>query len=186
MKTLGRPDDVNVEEAVREAYRAFVKTDISAVPEDVVALVEGQKEAALTRASSPFSWCVRALQHYMELHQPRAPNPTATAHRGTVSVFAAAEQEQEQEQEVVSALSLSEGLWSPRLRALIESRHVAAARSGCACALVPLSGFVPDMHSSTTSFIEIQRVCADVPPLLAGVAAVASEPLNLKYTFLCL
>ena len=46
MKTLGRPDDVNVEEAVREAYRAFVKTDISAVPEDVVALVEGQKEAA--------------------------------------------------------------------------------------------------------------------------------------------
>lgn len=155
MKPLGgREDDGNIEEAVREAYRAFSKGDLSTVPADVVQLVEDQKGRVLNAQSSTFSWCVRALECYIELHRPR---PVVRS-ESTSSVFMAVEQEQA----AVSSLSLSEGrkpVWSPTLLALIQSRHEAAAsRGGWVCSPVPLSGLVPDMHSSTAGFIEIQQV----------------------------
>jgi hypothetical protein len=155
VKPLGRSDDVNVEEAVREACRAYVRGDLTAVPLEVVELVDAQRGRVLSNVTSPFGWCVRALQCYMDLHQPKP----VTVSAGSESVFTAVERKQTPEP-AVQELSLSEGLWSPRLRALLQSRHEAAARSGSPCGLVPLSGFVPDMHSTTAGFIDLQKIYA--------------------------
>jgi len=89
------------------------------------------------------SWCVRALQHYIDLHSD-VDGPT--------SVITAVDQATG-----VASLSLSLN-WSNELRSIINSRRAAAASAGLECALLPLSGTVPDMHASTSYFIALQKV----------------------------
>ena len=86
-----------------------------------------------------YSWCIRALQYYMEFHEGKNIQSSS-------SMF-------------TSAVHSSDRIeWPAGLMTSIESRIAASQNSAKPCSMLPLSGFVPDMTSSTAYFVELQKV----------------------------